>query len=1060
MKIVFKLPAIVLIILSFSIFSVNKIYSQTCSQIVAKTHFQALTGHENDYYYDFNLVKQIGPSGNILSSAASFASAVADFTQSRFVYSMTSNPQKLNNDYMDVNDTMLVIKMQTGTNSPLFSYKATGLQAGSNYTVKFRVYHLPKVSTSCYNTNQYVNTEIKVGVNPDSYGNGMTVKQFGSQAAGWAQYYDYTVSGTLSASQTSVDFQIWTGYNFNNCSAIGIGYVEIIGCLDAKVKSSQGSEVCTREQTLLTLDREYNAISYQWQKSTNGGTSWTTIGTHKSVVDSVLTASIYRCVFDGDQTRNFPVTTVTCCENQAGAPSSRTTVFFDDFGRFPTPNTYEDAFGVVTTGLSKANRANVNYTMPGHTYDGSGTVEDGYYAVSSYVPVNVASWFNGVPEDHSQELNGGQLLINVSYNYIGPVYDRLITGLCDGKELYFEAYIANASGTVNAPVITLNILSPDGLTTLGTATATANAGEGWKRVSVPSFVLMGYTSVRIQIISRGGEGTSGDTYWRNGNDLLLDDIKFMVCSPPSLELVTNTTTFSKEETVCSDVLDLTSLPSSLLQQYYGGEAKYLFQYSTNPSMIFTWTNIGTPSTLENLHINDTRTSAYFATVPNHGKIYFRVIAATDAIFTANNNFVNPNFADNTNYCKNYTISNNVEISFECPDIACTPPSNVVIIPSEGDRKMCPGQHVLLTSNLQPNNTAYDFTWYKNSIAPANIVRPTTTTTVEFDTLTISYADTGTYYLLVRDRFQPTDEMCYKQNSIYIGGEITPTYQLAGGGPDCESDKFSPITVTFANATPPYSITWSNGTTVNGITSNPYIVPGRNAGTYAITAISDAYCPGIPTAQSRTIYHVTPLNLKYSYTTSGAIMYESDGIFNQTDTIYTNTELNFQNTTVSPNYTYDFSWNMNSLTTGSDVFENENQFSYMYETEGFKKVFLQAVDSSGCAYRAADSIYISINPNCDMKFPNSFTPDLSTNNYFYPVYKNGILADGYELLIYDRWGHKMFETTNIYEQWDGTFKGKMCKQDVYVYHCKAQCGKKDASGNHVSFNRKGDVTIIR
>jgi len=262
----------VFLTISFLAFvSISQVKSQTCSQLVGGTHFQALPGHENDYYYNFNLVKQIGPSGNILSSSATFANAVADFTTSQFVYSMTSNPRKLNNDYMDVNDTMLVVKMQTGTNAPLFSYKVSGLQAGSNYTVRFKVYHLPMYQSACQMTNQWVNTEIKIGVNPDVNGNGMSIRQFGSQAAGWGQSYDYTLSGTLAAGQTSVDLQIWTGYNFNTCSAIGIGFVEVIGCLDAKIKSSQGSEVCLGEQTLLTLDKEYYATSYEWQKSINGG---------------------------------------------------------------------------------------------------------------------------------------------------------------------------------------------------------------------------------------------------------------------------------------------------------------------------------------------------------------------------------------------------------------------------------------------------------------------------------------------------------------------------------------------------------------------------------------------------------------------------------------------------------------------------------------------------------------------------------------------------------------------------------------------------------------------
>jgi gliding motility-associated-like protein len=42
------------------------------------------------------------------------------------------------------------------------------------------------------------------------------------------------------------------------------------------------------------------------------------------------------------------------------------------------------------------------------------------------------------------------------------------------------------------------------------------------------------------------------------------------------------------------------------------------------------------------------------------------------------------------------------------------------------------------------------------------------------------------------------------------------------------------------------------------------------------------------------------------------------------------------------------------------------------------------------------------------------------------------ANSYEFSIYNRWGERVFETNKLTEGWDGTFKGKECQEDVYIY----------------------------
>jgi gliding motility-associated-like protein len=57
-------------------------------------------------------------------------------------------------------------------------------------------------------------------------------------------------------------------------------------------------------------------------------------------------------------------------------------------------------------------------------------------------------------------------------------------------------------------------------------------------------------------------------------------------------------------------------------------------------------------------------------------------------------------------------------------------------------------------------------------------------------------------------------------------------------------------------------------------------------------------------------------------------------------------------------------------------------------------------------------------------------------------------------IYNRWGQKLFETTDPRRGWDGTFKGVLQPMDVYVYTLEVEF----TDGTKAS--KKGDITLIR
>jgi gliding motility-associated-like protein len=115
-----------------------------------------------------------------------------------------------------------------------------------------------------------------------------------------------------------------------------------------------------------------------------------------------------------------------------------------------------------------------------------------------------------------------------------------------------------------------------------------------------------------------------------------------------------------------------------------------------------------------------------------------------------------------------------------------------------------------------------------------------------------------------------------------------------------------------------------------------------------------------------------------------------------------------------------------------------------------KYMVHAVTSWGCAVDDSLNIYVSYESLLDA--PNAFTPGNGVNNKF-KILKRGI-ATLNNFSIYDRWGVKVFETTNIDEGWDGTYKGKPQPEGVYVYQINA------VTSSGKPFVKHGNITLIR
>ena len=106
--------------------------------------------------------------------------------------------------------------------------------------------------------------------------------------------------------------------------------------------------------------------------------------------------------------------------------------------------------------------------------------------------------------------------------------------------------------------------------------------------------------------------------------------------------------------------------------------------------------------------------------------------------------------------------------------------------------------------------------------------------------------------------------------------------------------------------------------------------------------------------------------------------------------------------------------------------------------------------------AGDEFYDTVTVFVHQVIPNAFTPNNDGMNDSFKIL--GLPVENitrFQIQIFDRWGQVIFESNNIDEGWDGTFKGKPCPPEVYNWMIYYETNsRKDRISN------KGQVMLIR
>ncbi|MES2141162.1 MAG: gliding motility-associated C-terminal domain-containing protein [Bacteroidota bacterium] len=122
----------------------------------------------------------------------------------------------------------------------------------------------------------------------------------------------------------------------------------------------------------------------------------------------------------------------------------------------------------------------------------------------------------------------------------------------------------------------------------------------------------------------------------------------------------------------------------------------------------------------------------------------------------------------------------------------------------------------------------------------------------------------------------------------------------------------------------------------------------------------------------------------------------------------------------------------------------------YGLSGLTKASFENFTSDPALIPFALAVNVELSTNVFVA--NVFSPNGDGNNDVLHILGKGITE--IQFIIYNRWGEKVFETTDIATGWDGTYKGSPLNIGVFVYYIKGKL--KDGE----EITKKGNVTLLR
>ncbi|MBI3500343.1 MAG: gliding motility-associated C-terminal domain-containing protein [Bacteroidetes bacterium] len=279
---------------------------------------------------------------------------------------------------------------------------------------------------------------------------------------------------------------------------------------------------------------------------------------------------------------------------------------------------------------------------------------------------------------------------------------------------------------------------------------------------------------------------------------------------------------------------------------------------------------------------------------------------------------------------------------------------------------------------------------------------------------------------------------------------------------CSSTYAGSASINVWGGTPAYTYSWSSGQTTSSITN-------LLAGNYSVTITDANGCADTSMVTIPSFPPPTPLitgtdticeGNNAALTAGGGVSYSwSTGASAQTISVSPTTQTTYSVVVTAPNgckadtsvtvivlpnptanagnnVTIDYGSSVSLIGAGGGSY-------YWSNGSGSDSIFVSptatttytfiVTDANGCTSFAEVTVFVN-SLKCPIYLPNVFSPNSDGENDFFRLYDNALCMKSAHVLIYDRWGEKVFESSDKDFKWDGTSPlGKKLNSGVYVYH---------------------------
>ncbi len=325
--------------------------------------------------------------------------------------------------------------------------------------------------------------------------------------------------------------------------------------------------------------------------------------------------------------------------------------------------------------------------------------------------------------------------------------------------------------------------------------------------------------------------------------------------------------------------------------------------------------------------------------------------------------------------------------------SCSTPPQVLV---SGNSTICKGQNVSLSAS---GGTTYS--WSTGATSSSVIINPTAS---------------ANYFVI------GTDSCGSDTANVFVTVNSLPIVSITGNNSIC-SGSSSTLTASGGNF---YS--WSNGNTNISISVSP-----TTSTFYSVTATTSNGCSD-------------SVNFMVSVATCSAPVSAFSSVDNN---ICEGKCVQFIDLSSGPPTSWQ--WNFPG---GNPNSSSQYNPTVCYDSLGTYNVILVTSNSTSSDTLVQQN-YVTVK-DCfcpEIYLPNAFSPNSDNENDFLFVQGTKCVKT-FHIAIYDRWGEKVFETTDFTKGWDGNYNGKKENTQVYSYYLEGVY----LNGNN--FSQKGNISLLR